>query len=145
MRVVSQRILPCLRVAAPRLIAGGWAVWAGSTAWAYRFGAPEQLQRLENVLHVDVWVLWLISALLLTAGAVLPTGSEGWGRNVVGWLRGGGLSLAAGLLGLWAVEFFAADASRGWVSGKNYLLLAFCALTHSWWIGRNRAPGKKGT
>lgn len=141
---MPRRIIPWLRLAAPRIIALGWSAWAASTAWAYREGAPIQLQRLEGTLQVDVWVVWAISATLLLVGAIIPTRSEGKLQDLSGWLRGGGLALAAGLLGLWAVEFYLTDVSRGWVSGKNYLLLAVCALSHSWWIGRHRAPGKGG-
>lgn len=141
---MPRRIIPCVRLAAPRIIALGWSIWAASTAWAYHDGAPVQLQRVEDALHIDVWVMWAVSAVLLAVGAVIPTRSQGRIQEVAGWVRGGGLALSAGLLGLWAVEFFATDVSRGWVSGKNYLLLAVCALSHSWWIGRHRAPGKGG-
>jgi len=141
---VPRRIIPWARVAAPRIIALGWSAWAGSTAWAYRDGAPVHLQRVEDALQVDVWVMWAVSAALMLAGAVIPSRAEGHLQEAAGWLRGGGLALSAGLLGLWSVEFFAIDVSRGWVSGKNYLLLAACALSHSWWIGRHRAPGKGG-
>ena len=141
---MPRRILPWVSLAAPRIIALGWATWAASTAWAYRHGAPAQLHRIESTLHIDVWVMGAVAAALMMAGAVIPTLSNPRLQEVAGWLRGGGLAMAAGLLGLWAVEFYATDVSRGWVSGKNYLLLAMCALSHSWWVGRHRAPRKGG-
>ena len=140
---MPRRIIPALRVLAPRIIALGWAAWATSTAWAYIDGAPAQLQRIEDTFRVDVWVLWAISAVALFAGALIPASGERL-QSITGWLRGGGLALSSALLGLWAMEFLATDATRGWVSGKNYLLLAACALSHSWWIGRHRVPGSRG-
>lgn len=140
---MPRRIVPTLRILAPRVIALGWAAWATATAWAYIDGAPPQLQRVENILHIEVWTLWAISAVMLFVGGTIPSSGERL-QNITGWLRGGGLALSAGLLGLWAVEFFITDATRGRVSGKNYLLLAACALSHSWWIGRHQAPGKRG-
>lgn len=139
---MPRRIIPALRILAPRIIALGWAAWAASTAWAYIDGAPPQLQRVENALHIEVWALWAVSAVMLFAGGTIPASGERL-QSITGWLRGGGLALSAGLLGLWAVEFFITDSTRGWVSGKNYLLLAACALSHSWWVGRHRAPGKR--
>lgn len=138
------RVLRWARVAAPRAIAIGWAAWAAATAAAYVDGAPPQLERLENALGIPIWGMWATAATLLALGSVIPTPRRGKVQDVAGWLRGGGLALTAGLLGLWAVEFFLADQARGYVSGKNYMLLAACALSHSWYVGRHRAPPRRG-
>lgn len=136
------RLMSALRVAAPRVIALVWAAWAGATAYAYMGGAPPQLERIEAVLpFIEVWQLWAMSTVLLVVGSLIPGRAYSKLQDLSGWLRIIGLATIAGLLVMWAVEFFAADASRGWVSGKNYILLALCALTHAWWIGRHRVPG----
>lgn len=135
------RLMSALRVAAPRVIALVWAAWSAATAYAYLGGAPPQLARVESVLpFIEVWHLWAMSTVLLIVGALIPGRVHSRLQDLAGWFRIIGLAMIAGLLAMWAVEFFTADA-RGWVSGKNYLLLAMCTLTHAWWIGKHRAPG----
>lgn len=142
---MPRRVLCWAQLAVPRVIALGWSAWAAATAVAYFDGAPPQLERLEETIRIiPIWGMWATAAVLMALGAVLPTISIGRLKDLAGWLRGGGLAITAGLLGLWAVEFFVADQDRGWVSGKNYMLLAAAALTHSWYVGRHRAPPRRG-
>lgn len=128
------------RLAATRIIALGWAAWSAATAWAYKDGAPPQLERIEVTFGIPIWAMWATASALLILGGILPSMRAGRLEDLTGWLRGGGLAITAGLLGLWAVEFFVASEARGWVSGKNYALFAVAALTHAWYAGRHRAP-----
>lgn len=130
--------------ALPRGIALVWAAWGAATAYAYLDGAPPQLATVENLLHMPLWILWATAAVLLVCGALVPPKAPQRAQETGAWLRGIGLAITAGLLGAWSVEFFATDASRGWVSAKNYVILAACAIHHAWVIGRNRAPRRGG-
>ena len=138
---MRRKVTCWLQLAAPRLLAAAWAAWAAATAYAYKSGAPVQLQRLEEVIYVPIWVLWAVSAALLIVGAVCPAPYGTRRHEVVSWSRGIGLAITAGLIGAWAIEFMNTETGRGWVSGKNYIALAASALTHSWLVGRYRAPG----
>lgn len=124
----------------PRGIALVWAVWGAGTAYAYVDGAPPQLSTVEDLLHMPLWIMWAVAAVMLFAGAAVPPKAGQRSQTIGTVLRGLGLAITAGLLGAWAVEFFTTTSDRGWVSGKNYALLAFCGLSHAWHIGRNRAP-----
>lgn len=91
------------------------------------------------MVGVPIWSMWAVSAACLIAGALVPPRvSDPW-KRIGAQLRGVGLLISIALLGVWAVEFYSTDG-RGWVSGKNYAWMAAVALTHAWYIGRNRAP-----
>lgn len=138
---MPRRVKYWAKVAAPRVIALVWAVWGFSTAYAYKDGPPTQLQNVEAFTHLPIWFLWTLSAVLLTIGALTPAPPGSRLQEVISWARGIGLAITVGLLGLWTIEFMSTEIDRGWVSGKNYLILALSALSHAWWVGRNRAPG----
>ncbi|MBK4162644.1 hypothetical protein [Corynebacterium macginleyi] len=94
---------------------------------AYIGGAPRQLISLEQSIPLQLWTLWFIAAVFLTLGTALPL--RGRYQRVSRLARVNGLTLVTVMLLLWSVAFFTADMSRGWVSAKNYLLLAFSAFS----------------
>lgn len=44
--------------------------------------------------------------------------------------------LSSALLALWGLEFIFSDTSRGWVSGKNYLMLGINGLFFGYLVSR---------
>lgn len=113
-----------------------WGIWDAATAVAYLDGAPQQLQTAERLLHMPIWVVWAAAATMLIIGALVPAGKGRIWMDAAIWLRGIGLAISAALLGVWSLEFFFAESERGWVSGKNYLLLTFVALHYGWMVSR---------
>lgn len=128
---------------APRLLAAVWATWAAATGYAYRDGAPVQLATVEDILPVPLTVVWYAAAVALLAGALVPPQAGHRWTRLGSHLRGAGLVAVVALLGIWAAEFYTTGVERGWVTGKNYVLLALAGLTHAWWIGRDRAPRRQ--
>lgn len=120
----------------PRIIAGVWCLWSWSMVAAYIGGAPRQLATLEASVPFQLWFLWLIAAVLLTVGTALPR--KGKYRRAARCARVYGLAMVTIMLMLWAAAFFTADMERGWVSAKNYLLLAFFSVFTSYFIARDR-------
>lgn len=119
-----------------RAIAVVWAVWCVATALAYVDQTPETLMRTEEMLHVPIWIAWTSASGFLLLGAIIPPSDRDWVKRLGAMLRGIGMAIAAAMLALWGLEFMTGDMERGWVSGKNYLLLSMCALVSSWHVGK---------
>lgn len=122
----------------PRLIALAWAVWAAPTAYAYKDGAPTQLQSVDDLMLFPLWILWTLAAVLLAAGALVPPKAGPRQVEAARWMRVAGLAICACLLSMWGVSFLDADAARGWVTAKNYIFMAFMALISAYLAGRDR-------
>lgn len=110
-----------------------WCIWDAATALAYIDKSPPQLQRIENILHMPIWIVWAFVAGLLLAGVLIPIKRF---RELAIWTRGFGMVLSVILLALWGLEFIFSDAERGWVSGKNYLMLAVNGLFFGYLVSR---------
>lgn len=141
MKKVSERGRSLLRLLLTpgvhfRAIALVWAVWCVATALAYVDQTPETLARTEAMLHVPIWVAWASASVFLILGAIVPPSDREWVKRLGAMLRGIGMAISAGMLALWGLEFMTGDMDRGWVSGKNYLLLSMCALASSWYVGK---------
>lgn len=119
------------------LLTIGWIAWDVSTAAAYIDGAPRQLQTAEELIHVPIWLAWVFAAALLAVGTLIPTKRGVKWRNAAASIRGLGLAINAGLLGMWGYEFLSTDVERGWVSAKNYIFMTFVALHHGWVISKH--------
>ena len=124
----------------PRLLAVAWAVWAAATAVAYIGNVPPQLEAVDGATLTPVWLLWSIAATALVVGVLVPTHASGTANDVARWLRIAGMMIISAELVIWSAAFFT-DEPRGWVSGKNYLMLAVMALFSTWTIARDRAQG----
>lgn len=118
------------------IMMSAWIVWDIATAVAYLEGAPPQLATVEEFLHVPIWLVWAAAAAILIAGCLIPARRGGLYTDVAVWTRSAGLAVNAALLGIWGYEFVWADAERGWVSGKNYLLITFFALHYGYLVTR---------
>ena len=119
----------------PRMVALYWALFAWSAAAAYWQKTPTQLDPVMQLIPGEhVFIIWSITGVLLTAGALIP--HHGSSRV----MRVGGLAILTWLLVVWATAYFwdaYVDGTRLWVSGKNYLFLAAAAVGTSPIIGRN--------
>ena len=113
-----------------------WAIWDAATAVAYIDSSPPQLQRVENILHMPIWVVWAVATAFLVVGVLIPAKRSERFRELAIWTRGIGMALSAALLALWGLEFIFSDAERGWVSGKNYLMLADNGLFFGYLVSR---------
>lgn len=113
-----------------------WFIWDAATAVAYLDAAPPQLQRIENFLHMPIWIVWAVVSALLLFGALVPVRLGERFRELAIWTRGLGMVLSVILLALWGLEFIFSDAERGWVSGKNYLMLAVNGLFFGYVVSR---------
>ena len=115
-----------------RALTAAWAAWAWLTALAYISGQEiSQLQPIVNLIGPQWWSwLWGTAAALLTVGLV-PWRGAGWSRVV-------GLAVVAGLCTAWGLSFtimwIDGEATRGWVSAKNYGLQALLAMGSAWWV-----------
>ncbi|MDK8242690.1 hypothetical protein [Corynebacterium coyleae] len=115
-----------------------------ATAVAYVDHVPPQLRSVDGAVSAPVWAVWATSAALLFFGVVAPSTSHAKVQNVSRWMRVTGMTIACAMLILWSVAFFI-DQPRGWVSGKNYALLAVMALVATWTIARDGAPRRGDT
>lgn len=122
----------------PRLLALVWAAWCVVTAVAYVHHVPEQLQAVDGAVKAPVWTVWAAAAALLVLGTLAPSTASPKAKDVSRWLRITGMSIAAAMLIMWTIAFCVAEP-RGWVSGKNYALLALMALYTTWTIARDSA------
>lgn len=113
-----------------------WFVWDVSTAFAYIDNSPTQLQLIESFLPVHIWVVWAIASGFLLFGVALPAKGSKRRLDVVIALRSIGMGITALLLAAWGMGFILSDAERGWVSGKNYLIMAVCVLILSYLVSR---------
>lgn len=128
----------------PRLLALVWSIWCVATAVAYVDHVPPQLRSVDGAVSAPVWAVWATAATLLFFGVVAPSTSHEKVQNVSRWMRVTGMTIACAMLILWSVAFFI-DQPRGWVSGKNYALLAVMALVATWTIARDGAPRRGDT
>lgn len=122
----------------PRLITALWSVWAGATSWAYVHETPQALEATESFLHIPIWGAWCITATVLALGSAQPPFGTPWLQWLGTGLRVGGMAMCAGLLMAWSTEFFTAEMARGWVTGKNYLMLAVLAMISAMSVSVNR-------
>ena len=120
----------------PRILTLIWALWCVATAVAYVHHVPEQLQTVDGAVKAPVWGIWATAAILLTVGALAPSTAPQHLQNTARWARIIGMTITCAMLILWAVAFCVAEP-RGWVSGKNYALLAIMALVATWPIARD--------
>ena len=128
----------------PRLLALVWSIWCVATAVAYVDHVPPQLRSVDGAVSAPVWAVWATAATLLFLGVVAPSTSHEKVQNVSRWMRVTGMTIACAMLILWSVAFFI-DQPRGWVTGKNYALLAVMALVATWTIARDGAPRRGDT
>ena len=122
----------------PRLLAAVWAVWSAATAIAYVDMVPKQLAAVDDVIPLPVWTVWAAAAALLALGVLVPSVASDRSQEIARWMRIIGMTIIAAELVIWSAAFFV-EQPRGWVSGKNYLLLAVLALFSTWTIARDRA------
>lgn len=122
----------------PRLLAAAWAVWSAATAVAYVDRVPPQLQAVDAVIPLPVWTVWAAASAALMLGVCTSPTAPDRLQEVARWLRVVGMVLITAELVIWSFAFFA-EEPRGWVSGKNYLLLGGLALFSTWTIARDRA------
>lgn len=126
----------------PRMLALGWALWCTATAVAYVEHVPPQLEAVDGALASPVWGLWAGAAVLLLLGSVVTSAAPPRVQNVARWLRITGMTITCATLIIWTVAFFM-DEPRGWVTGKNYALLAIMAAVTTWTIARDEASRKR--
>ena len=122
----------------PRFLAVAWAVWAAATAVAYVGLVPPQLEAVDGALSAPVWMLWCVAAGALVLGVLVSSSAPNKVHDIARWSRIIGMGIIAAELVIWSAAFFV-DQPRGWVSGKNYLMLAVMALFSTWTIARDRA------
>lgn len=122
----------------PRFLATAWAVFAAATAVAYIGVVPPQLKAVDGAISFPMWLLWSVAAASLFFGSLVPSGASERARDVARWARIIGMGIIAAELVIWTIAFFF-DQPRGWVTGKNYGMLAFMALFATWTIARDRA------
>lgn len=126
----------------PRFLAVAWAVFAAATAVAYVDKVPPQLEAVDGAISVPMWLLWTAAASTLLFGSLVPSGVSGRVRDVTRWSRITGMGIITAELVIWTAAFFV-DEPRGWVSGKNYCMLALMAIFSTWTIARDRARVRK--
>ena len=122
----------------PRFLATAWAAWATATAVAYIDLVPPQLEAVDGALSAPVWVLWSVAAGALVAGVLVPSAASPRAQDIARWLRIIGMGIITAELVVWTAAFFV-DQPRGWVSGKNYLMLLINALFCTWTIAQSKA------
>ena len=126
----------------PRFLATAWAVWAAATAVAYVDKVPPQLEAVDGALSAPVWALWSVAAGALVAGVLVPSAASSRAQDIARWARIIGMGIITAELVVWTAAFFV-DQPRGWVSGKNYCMLALMSLFSTWTIARDRARVRK--
>mgnify|MGYP007100460471 CR=1 FL=1 len=122
----------------PRLLAVMWALWNMATAAAYVDRVPPQLEVVDKATSVPLWTIWALATIALALGVLAPSTAPDKVQDVARWLRIGGMMIACAALIVWTVAFFY-DEPRGWVTGKNYALLAAMAAFTTWTIARDNA------
>ena len=122
----------------PRFLAVAWAAFAAATAVAYIGLVPPQLEAVDGAISVPMWLLWAVATAALFFGSLVPSGASERARDVARWSRIIGMGIITAELVIWTIAFFC-DQPRGWVSGKNYGMLAVMALFSTWTIARDRA------
>lgn len=122
---------------APRLVALTWGTYAATTALAYLDASPGQLEIPANILPGGLWAAWALAAILLVLGAIIPPSRTNAELSVARWFRVAGMAIIAALLAMWTDSFFGAS-DRGWVSGKNYLMLLATCVAFTGIVGRER-------
>lgn len=122
----------------PRVITGLWGMWSAATSYAYLHETPSALEATETFLRLPIWEVWAIVTVTLVLGSVSPPFGPAWLQWVGAGLRTVGMAMCAGLLLAWSTEFFTADMARGWVTGKNYLMLSVLAMITSMSVSVNR-------
>ena len=138
----KKRISGCVQRYLPRFLATAWAVFAAATAAAYIGVGPPQLEAVDGALSAPMWLLWAVAATALLFGSLVPSGASEHARDVARWSRIIGMGIIAAELTIWTIAFFV-DQPRGWVSGKNYLMLLISALFCTWTIAQTKARGKR--
>lgn len=128
----------------PRILAVVWGVWCVATAVAYVHHVPQQLAAVDSAVTAPVWAVWATAATLLIVGSLVPGASPPQVQNVSRWARIIGMAVACAMLIMWSAAFFV-DEPRGWVSAKNYALLAVMAMVSSWIIARDSAKRQEVT
>lgn len=110
---------------AARILLASIAVWCITTGIAYDpllGDVPSTMGPLVAVIPPRLW-----SYSWITAGVLMLAGLKWY------WCRRWGISLAMGLTLLLAFIYVSAwitgDMDRGWVSAKNYLLIAAVVIT----------------
>lgn len=126
----------------PRFLAVAWAAFAAATAVAYIGLVPPQLKAVDGAISFPMWLLWSVAAAALLFGALVPSGAPEHALDVARWSRIIGMGIITAELVIWTAAFFV-DQPRGWVTGKNYGMLAIMALFATWTIARDRARVKK--
>lgn len=134
----KKRIIGCVQRYLPRFLATAWAAFAAATAVAYMDMVPPQLEAVDGATLTPVWALWFLAAGALLFGAFMPPNEQGEAYPVARWARIFGMAIIAAELVIWTAAFFMSQP-RGWVTGKNYLMLAVSALFCTWTIARDKA------
>ena len=123
----------------PRLLALVWAGWGAATAASYVDTTPPQLDIADRIVPGPLWIMWVLSAVCLFIGALVPP-HLGTKVALVGRvLRVGGISIIAMLLVVWTLSFID-DGGRSVVTAKNYAVLFAMAGFTSYILGRDRGP-----
>lgn len=123
--------------AAPRVAALTWAVYALTRVAAYASTSPPQLRQVHEIL--PLWIPWIVVATLLIFGGLVPPRAGQRSRSLARGMRQWGSVISTMTLGIWAVAFLLADASRGWVSAVNYFMLTAFAVLSGWIMSREVA------
>lgn len=126
----------------PRFLATAWAAFAAATAIAYMTKVPPQLEAVDGAISAPVWLLWTVAAAALTLGVLVPSSASARVQDIARWSRILGMTIIIAELVIWTAAFFV-DQPRGWVSGKNYLMLLINALFCTWTIAQTKARGKR--
>lgn len=122
----------------PRFLATAWAAFAAATAVAYIGLVPPQLKAVDGAISFPMWLLWAVAATALLFGSLVPSSAPDRARDVASWSRIIGMGIITAELVIWTAAFFV-DQPRGWVTGKNYCMLALMAVFATWTIASDRA------
>lgn len=123
--------------AAPRVAALTWAAYAITRVAAYASTSPPQLRQVHEIL--PLWIPWTVAATLLILGGLVPPRAGRRSKALARGMRQWGSVISTMTLGIWAVAFLLADASRGWVSAVNYFMLTAFAVLSGWIMSREVA------
>lgn len=123
--------------AAPRVAALIWAGYALTRVASYASTSPPQLKSIHEIL--PLWIPWTVVATLLILGGLVPSNAGKRSKSLARGMRQWGSVISTMTLGIWAVAFLLADASRGWVSAVNYFMLTAFAVLSGWIMSREVA------